>query len=122
MTKLQEAIKIVEEVEQDELSAPVGGDVAVDVPPPSEPPVSDDAVGADTEGNIALQLLTDIKDLLSELVSLEGDEAAEEGEPDLGDEERPVDALPMPDEDEGGEEDEEDEEDFVPGKTTSPEN
>jgi hypothetical protein len=124
MTNLNEAIKVVEEIEQDELAAPTeieGGldSIAVDAPPPSEPPVSDDAVGADTEGNVVLQLLADIKDLLGELVAVEtGEEEAEgepgeEGEPD---ENRPVDAIPEPPEDE---EEEDNDEEGRPGAAPS---
>src|SRR5208337_1444 len=89
---------------------------AVESPPPSEPPVSDDAVGADTEGNVVLQLLADIKDLLSQLVGAEEGEGefGPEGElpPGEGSEEDriPVDAIPEPDEDEDEEEKEEEEE------------
>lgn len=119
MTNLQEAIKVVEEIEQDELAAPTEApammpDAAVDTPPPSEPPVDDTAVGADTEGNVVLGLLTDIKNLLTQLVAVESPEAEmppEEGEEG---EEMPVDALPEPPEgegEEGAEGEEEDEED-----------
>jgi len=124
MRNLQEAIKVVEEIEQDELAAASNADnlggadegSAIDVPPPSEPPVSDDAVGADTQGNVVLQLLTSINDLLVQLVGAE--EAEIEGEPPLppeGEEdeegEEPVDALPMPPDEEEEEEDDE----FKPG-------
>jgi hypothetical protein len=110
MTNLQEAIKVVEEIEQDELAAPTEAPMMseppVDTPPPSEPPVDDSAIGADTEGNVVLQLLADIKDLLTQLVAVEDDDA--ELPPDEGDD-VPVDALPEPPE--GGEEDAGEEED-----------
>jgi len=130
MIALNEALKIIEEIEHDEVEAPsaIAGEMAVDAPPPSEPPVSDDAIGADTEGNVVLQVLSDIKDLLAQLVGPpEGEEefgpegemppGAEgelgpEGEmpPGAEGEEEdhiPVDAIPEPDEDEEGEEEEE---------------
>jgi len=83
--KLTEAIKIVE-------------DAAVDLPP-SEPPVSDTAVGADTQGNVVVQLLTDIKDLMGQLVDLEAGEEAAEGGEDL------ETAVEVPEPDVEGEED-----------------
>lgn len=55
-----------------------GGDAGLDMPggegdgldlPPSEPPVSDSAVGADTEGNVVLSLLGDIRNFLAQLAS-----------------------------------------------------
>lgn len=128
MSILNEAIKLVEEVEQDEILAPseIAGEMAtdtVDAPPPSEPPVSDDAIGADTEGNVVLTLLGQIKDLLARLVGAEEGEGegefgpsgemppgAEDGmefPPEEG-EDIPVDALPEPDEEEDEEEDDED--------------
>jgi hypothetical protein len=88
------------------------------MPPPSgedmpmEPPISDSAIGASTQDNVALGLLGEIRDLLAELVGQEGAEA---------------DVPPMPDEDldaEGlGDEegpDREDDEDFQPGKRPMP--
>jgi hypothetical protein len=82
MKELKEALKLVEELEQDELDAlgagagtdalaggeagpeadtfgelgPPGGDTLE----PSEPPMSDSAIGADTEGETALGLLRQI--------------------------------------------------------------
>lgn len=131
--KLNEAIKLIEDIEHDDVAAPseIAGEMAtdtVDAPPPSEPPVSDTAVGADTEGNVVLQLLADIKDLLSQLVGVEGAEEMGEfgpegemppggpgeefGPPGEGEEgeEIPVDAIPEPDE----EDEEEDEEEMPP--------
>jgi hypothetical protein len=43
---------------------PMGGDL-----PPSEPPVSDSAVGADSQGSAALGLLREIRDFLGQLAS-----------------------------------------------------
>ena len=123
MSKLNEAIKLIEEIESDdgiETPSEIAGEMAaVDAPPPSEPPVSDDAIGADTEGNVVLQLLADIKDLLSQLVGAESGEGEfgpegelgpeGEGEPSMppgGGDNIPVDALPEPDEDEEEDEDE----------------
>ncbi len=119
MTNLQEAIKVVEELGQDEFSASANDQAldTVDAPPPSEPPVSDEAVGADTEGNVALQLLTDIKDLLTQLVAAEVGETEEEPEAEDMEGEIPVDALPEPPEDE---EDEEDEEEGAPNNAPAP--
>jgi hypothetical protein len=47
---------------------PPGDDMGADLPP-SEPPVSDSAVGADSEGQVALQLLGEIRDFLGQLAS-----------------------------------------------------
>lgn len=120
MKILVEAQKLVEELEQDELEGgdPSGPgaptDLAVDVPPPSEPPVSDDALGADTEGNVALQLLADIRNLLAQLVGEEpgAEDLPPEGGP--GDEEGAIDAIPEPPEDE------EDEDEGAPGARMAP--
>lgn len=135
MNQLQEAIKLIEEIEHDEVRPPseIAGAMAdtdmppSDAPPPSEPPMDDTAVGADTEGNVVLQLLADIRDLLTQLVG--GEEGEGElpppGEEDLalppgapGDEEEdgPVDAIPEAPSDE--EEEEEDDEYAKPGKST----
>ena len=78
-TTLQEAIKLVEELE-DETSQLVaepdamgmGGDdigsaVASPDLPPSEPPISDTALGSDTEGETALDLLRQMRDSLQQL-------------------------------------------------------
>lgn len=129
MTALNEAYKLIQEVEDAEVESPseiaadMGGpEGAPDMPPPSEPPVSDDAVGADTEGNVVLQLLSDIKDLLAQLVGAEEAEI-EGGEmppiPGEGEEEEvPVDAIPEAPEDE---EEEDEEEEFLPGRSAGPE-
>jgi hypothetical protein len=115
--QINEARKLIEQIEDDlEDMPPEGGgdlegggdDMAVDMPPPSEPPIGDEAVGADTEGNVALQLLGDIKELLTQLVAVEGGEVpGEEGElPDEGElpeEGEAVDAVPEAPEDEEAE-------------------
>nr|WP_288916228.1 hypothetical protein [uncultured Pseudomonas sp.] len=76
-----------------------GGDAGLDMPgaegagldlPPSEPPMSDSAVGADTEGNVVLGLLGDIRNFLAQLASAlvpepETEEGAEGGEGPVGD-------------------------------------
>ena len=79
MSTLKDAIKLVEEMEADELAmhspAPgefgelTGGmdDMGV-TDEPMEPPVSDTAIGADTEGETALGLLRQMKDLLTQIV------------------------------------------------------
>lgn len=94
MNTLLEAKKIVEEMEDEALRADsaggpgagpemgdIGGDMGgaemgdmgggadVDMLPPGEPPISDTAIGADTEGDTALGLLTQMKDLLTVLVT-----------------------------------------------------
>ncbi len=139
MTQLQEAIKLIEELHDEEVKAPseIASEMAppaadevdaVEAPPPSEPPVDDSAIGADTEGNIVLNLLADIRDFLAQLVGAdeggEGELPGEEGEmppvPGEGgeEEEGPVDAIPEPPEEEENEE-EEDEEYATPGKGPS---
>jgi hypothetical protein len=131
MNALDESVKIIEnlqfrqrraisEMHDDEFDSaappesgagdePLDDDPNADALPPSEPPVSDTAVGADTEGQVVLGLLADIKDLLGQLVAvqapeeIEGDEAGEEGDENepLEDEDGAVDANPeSPDEDE----------------------
>lgn len=113
MNDLAEAQRLVEELEQDELDGPGGpggapggppDDFAVDGPPPSEPPVSDTAIDADTEGNVALQLLADIRNLLAQLVG--GDESTDLPPPGEGEEgeEDAVDAIPEAPEEEEDEE------------------
>lgn len=75
-----EAIKLVEEMETDELShlgsgAPpptdmgVGSDIGGETLEPSEPPMSDSAIGADTEGESALSLLRSIKISLEQIAA-----------------------------------------------------
>lgn len=100
---IRRAITIVEEL-GDEIEGGGGsmgdmggmGDMG-DMPPsngsdmPMEPPVSDSAVGASTEDNLALGLLREIRDLMAQLVSEEDPEGGElpnlppeEGEGDEG--------------------------------------
>ena len=79
MSTLNEAIKLVEEMETDELShmdsgAPptdmgVGSDIGGDTLEPSEPPMSDSAIGADTEGESALSLLRSMKNSLEQIAA-----------------------------------------------------
>ena len=138
--QLNEALVLVEELEQDEMSNPTpmggGGDVeapAADVPPPSEPPVDDEAVGADTEGNVALELLSQIRDLLATLVGGGEEGAPEDGEGAEGGalppgeggeggegESAAIDAIPEVPDDEKDDEDEE--EDGAPGKASGGDN
>jgi hypothetical protein len=129
------ARKLVEEMEDDFEKSPLGDesegglgdglngdglDDIGDMPPPSgadlpsEPPVSDTAVGANTADNIALTTLREIRDLLAQLVADEGGEGDEmlDLPPDDGSEEGPHD-------DEEGETSEEGEE-FTPGKRPMP--
>lgn len=133
MNELNEARKLISELEQDALEtpeAPVGGEFDSALPP-SEPPVSDSAIGADTEGETALGLLrgikTDLDRLADELAPLPepGDEA---GEPSV---EEIEGEGPMPDEDiipeppAGGEEEPEEEgepedEDEIPDRRPEP--
>lgn len=135
MNQLNEALKLVEEVEQQEIESPREIDqatAATDLPPPSEPPMDDAAVGADTEANVVLGLLADIRDLLTQLTNPEGADLDVEGEgpggpggdelplPGEGEEgeEGPVDAIPEAPEDE---DDEEDHKSFAnPGKKSAP--
>jgi len=165
MNTLLEAKKIVEDMEDEALRAdsaggpgagPEMGDIGgggmeggmgddmgmgadVDTLPPSEPPISDTAIGADSEGDTALGLLTQMKDLLTVLVTAVAPESevapeAEAGGPpgaiaggegggefDMGDmpPEPPVDAETPTEgktDDEGGEggEGEEDDEEEEP--------
>jgi hypothetical protein len=105
MSTLKDAVKLTEEMFDDELDAlhgepdgdefgapPAGGlgDMGT-LDEPMEPPVSDSAIGADTEGETALGLLRQMKDLLTQLVvavapeAMPGAEGAEGGEMmDLG--------------------------------------
>ena len=118
---VKNAYKLVVEM-GDELGDELGGlDSAGDVgdmPSPSgadmpmEPPVSDSAVGASTQDNVAVGLLREIRDLLADLVA---DEAAEGGEaPEI-----PEEGELEPGE--GGEEDKlAGEEEFRPGKRPMP--
>lgn len=95
MSDLKQALRIVEELE-DEASttfldaggATDGGEYAAPDLPPSEPPVSDSALGADTEGESALALLRQMRDSLQQLATAlappPDDAAAEPGGPALG--------------------------------------
>ena len=111
--EINEARKLIEQIEDDLEDMPPeaeggGGDLEGggmdDMPPPSEPSIDDEAVGADTEGNVALSLLADIKDLLTQLVAAEGGELpgeeGEEGFEELPEEGEAVDAVPEVPEDE----------------------
>jgi len=79
MSTINEAIKLVEEMEADELShmdsgAPptdmgVGSDIGGDTLEMSEPPMSDSAIGADTEGESALSLLRSMKNSLEHIAA-----------------------------------------------------
>lgn len=78
MNAINEAIKLVEEMEADELSrieAPpaadmgLGSDIGGDTLEMSEPPISDTAMGADTEGDSALSLLRSMKNSLEQIAS-----------------------------------------------------
>ena len=82
MSTLKDAIKWVEGMEADELALhqqPEGGDEfgaragGLDdmgtLDEPMEPPVSDAAIGADTEGETALGLLRQMKDLLGTIAT-----------------------------------------------------
>ena len=132
MSQLKKAIQLIEEIQDDEVKSPheiasemappAADDIGAEAPPPSEPPVEDTAVGADTEANVVLQLLADIRRFLAMLVGeeeAEGELPGEEGVEGEGppippegedEEEGPVDAIPEPPEDEEDEdEDEEDE-------------
>lgn len=89
MITLQEARKLVREMEDDALSfagpteAPPtdmpGADTAEPLEP-MEPPISDTAIGADTESDTALGLLRQMTDLLTQLVTALAPEAGPEGE------------------------------------------
>lgn len=114
-SKTAEALKLVEELEDDVPAdgapvdeAPPGDTDGADLPP-SEPPVEDSAMDIDTEGNVALQLLADIKNLLAQLVGGEEGETPDEEEQDLENEETEreaegdaADAVPEPSTDDEG--------------------
>jgi len=125
---LKEAIKFVQEMEDDILDAggasPEMPGMAPDSEPlePSEPPISDTAIGADTEGDTALGLLGQMKELLTQIAMAvappEEGMAGEEGDmpPGAGGAggmppEPPSDeVIPSEDSLEGKEEEEEEEE------------
>jgi len=77
MSTIKEAIKLVEEMEEDELNhvdavptdMGMGSDIGGDTLEPSEPPVSDSAIGADTEGESALALLRSMKNSLEQIAT-----------------------------------------------------
>lgn len=79
MSNIKEAIKLVEEMEADELdrlgSEAPPSDVGMDADmggetlEPSEPPISDTAIGADTEGDTALSLLRSMKNSLEQIAA-----------------------------------------------------
>jgi len=120
MSNIKEAIKLVEEMEADELSqlgsgAPPLDDIGGETLEPSEPPVSDSAVGADTEGDTALSLLRKMSISLEQIAAAVA--PVEELPPGAGGMGGPggplvgpegVEGMPMPDEppsdieDEGG--------------------
>ncbi len=119
---LENARRLINELADDMEGGPeaMGPEGMEDMPPPSgedmpiEPPVSDSAVGASTEDNVALGLLREIRDLLADLAA---ENAAEEGEvpglPEEGEE-------PGQGEEEGMEEEGEGSEEFKPGKRPMP--
>jgi hypothetical protein len=89
MSNIKEAIKLVEELEADEIQLGdempatdmgLGSDIGGETLEPSEPAVSDSAIGADTEGDTALSLLRSIKTSLEQIAAAVA----------------PVDALPAP--------------------------
>ena len=97
MSKINDAIKLVEELEADELQhaqttpdAPMGApedSLGGDTLEPSEPPVSDSAVGADTEGETALSLLRDMRNSLTQIATAVAPPETElpaEGDPEGG--------------------------------------
>jgi len=79
MSNIKEAIKLVEEMEADEFShlqseAPpadmgLDSDIGGETLEPSEPPMSDSAIGADTEGESALSLLRSMKNSLEQIAA-----------------------------------------------------
>jgi hypothetical protein len=89
-TTLNEAIKLVEEMEADELTASPAAAPLDEPMEPMEPPVSDSAVGADTEEDTALGLLRQMRDSLLQLATalapeetpeeMAGEEAAADAE------------------------------------------
>jgi hypothetical protein len=70
-TTLKEAQKLVEEMEADAMSAPeeLTASPAAEPLEPMEPPVSDSAIGADTEEDTALGLLRQMRDFLAQLAT-----------------------------------------------------
>jgi hypothetical protein len=103
MSNLNEALKLVREMEDDLVSgAPTGLDMGAETGAdqfgaeeplePSEPPVSDSAIGADTEGETALGLLRQMTDLLQQITTAVAP-PPEDGE--LGELEGEVDGAPV---------------------------
>lgn len=103
MSNLNEALKLVREMEDDIVSgAPTGLDMGAEMGAdqfgaeepmePSEPPVSDSAIGADTEGETALGLLRQMTDLLQQITTAVAP-PPEEGE--MGELEGEVDGAPV---------------------------
>jgi hypothetical protein len=81
----KDALRLLEELGDEYEDSPLSDRGGEDGFPPAEgsempmePPVSDSAIGASTEDNVALGLLREIRDLLATLV---GEEGGEEGEP-----------------------------------------
>jgi hypothetical protein len=81
MKELLESMKLVEEIQDEmtDLGAPPDGSGSTDAMsnaefapdlPPSEPPISDSAIGADTEGETALDLLRQIRFLLNGIITI----------------------------------------------------
>jgi len=98
------ALKIVEQMEDDaksEMMPPPDVPVPEAGLDPMEPPVSDSAVGADTEGATAIGLLSDISNSLQTLVTALAPEESSEGEeeevlPPGAEEEGPDIGVPDP--------------------------
>jgi intein/homing endonuclease len=118
---LRNALKTVEDIGDDYGGLPPPEEGAEEMPPasgedmPIEPPVSDSAIGASTEDNVALGLLREIRDLLADLVADTG--GAPEEAPELPDEEAEEFG---PGEGEEEENRLEAEEEFKPGKRPMP--
>lgn len=131
MSQIKDIVKLVEGIQDDyENDADIQTDFGADVPdaapelPPSEPPIEDSALGAQTEEKSEIDLLAEMRDLLSQLVTAlapslpaeEGgaaeDEAASSPDAeDLGIDLPPSEDVPETageDEEEGGDEDEND--------------
>lgn len=113
MSNINEAIKLVEEMEVDELDhlgseappADMGGpEFGGDTLEPSEPPMSDSAIGADTEGETALSLLRKMSISLEQIAAavapVEAPPGAEGETGGMGGEMPPEggEGVPMPDE------------------------
>ena len=137
MSDLKEAIKLVQEMEDDilggapspEMPGEMGGpEMGAEPLEPSEPPISDTAIGADTEGETALGLLQQMKELLAQIAmavvppeeGAPGEEGMEGAPPIEGEGEMPPEPptdeeIPSEETPEGSEEEskpEEEEEEF----------